>query len=463
MATHAAVVLAAGKGIRMNSQTPKVLHPICGREMVCLVVDGARATGLDEIVVVVPRDSQPFRDALGSGVRYAKQPDALGSGHALLQARSVLTGGETLVALSGDVPLIQPQTLRKMMRLHDEAGACITMMTVVRAKPDGLGRVVRSASGRITAVVEEREADEATLAITELNAGVYCFRVPWVWENLSGLEPSPGGELYLTDLVGRASEQQLPIESVVSEDPQEAIGVNNRVELAEAEAVMRQRIRERWMLHGVTIPDPSSVYIDASAELGQDTMVLPNTHISGRSRIGPNCEIGPNSVVFDSVVGSDCRIIASVIEGSTLGDNVDVGPFSHIRAGSSLEKGVHVGNFAEVKSSRLGPGTKSGHFSYIGDADLGANVNVGAGTVTCNYDGEKKHVTVIGDDAFIGSDSMLVAPIRIGPRSSTGAGSVVTRDVPADSLAKGVPATITPKKGRKGVRKEGAPPRDGLR
>ena len=450
MSSHGAVVLAAGKGTRMKSQTPKVLHRICGREMVSLVVDAACEAGFDPIVVVAPRDSQAIKDTLGSRVRYAQQAQPLGSGHAMLQARSVLDHMENVFVLVGDVPLILPETLSEMRRLHDDREACITLLTAVDVNPNGLGRVVRSGSGSITAVIEEGDADEAALSIAEVNAGVYCFRSHWLWDSLSSLPPSPGGEVFLTDLIGLAAQQSMLLESLQSRHPQETLGVNTRVQLAEAEAVMRQRIRERWMLLGVTMPDPAAVYIEAAAELGQDTVVLPNTHIIGASRIGGNCQIGPNVIVRDSLMGDGCRIVASVIDGSTLDDDVDVGPFSHIRPGSHLERGVRIGTSVEVKNSRLGPGTVSGHFSYIGDADLGANVNIGAGTITCNYDGEKKNKTTIGDDAFIGSDSMLVAPVNIGARSWTGAGAVVTRDVPPDSLAVGVPARVTPKKrGRK--------------
>ena len=426
----------------MKSQTPKVLHRICGREMIGLIVDAARDANLDPITVVVPQESQAIRESLGNGVSHAIQAKPLGSGHALLQAQPLLENVDDLLVLSGDVPLIRSDTLREIMRLHSEGEACITILTSTLTKLDGLGRVVRSSSGTIKAVVEETEADVETLAITEINAGTYCFRASWLWENLDSLLPSRRGEIFLTDLIGLAVRQGKSVEAVRSTDAYETFGVNNRVQLAEVEGVMRQRIRERWMLNGVTMPDPNAVYIDATVELGQDTIVHPNTHITGDTRIGINCEIGPNSMVRDSAIGDDCKVLASVIEGSTLDESVKVGPFSRVRAGSHLQKGVYVGNYTEVKKSKLGPGTKSGHFSYIGDAEIGANVNIGAGTVTCNYDGESKNITVIGDDVFIGSDSMLVAPVNIGDRASTGAGAVVTKDVPPDSLVVGVPAKI---------------------
>lgn len=445
MVSSAAVVLAAGKGTRMRSLTPKVLHRICGREMLGLVVDAAQAAGL-RAVVVVPPDSQAMREVLGEGVIFVEQPEPLGSGHALFQAKVALEGADVVVVLYADVPLITPGTLTAMMRLHEDRGACITMLTARPERRDGLGRVVRNASGAVVAVVEESDAGEEVRAIPEINAGVYCFQTPWLWEALAGLTPSRSGELFLTDLVSLASNEGLHVEAYECPAPLEALGVNTRVQLAEAESALLGRLRDRWMLQGVTMPDPATVYLDATVELGQDSTVFPNTHIRGKTRVGALCEVGPNTIISDSSVGDRCRIVASVVEGSTLAERVQVGPFSHIRPGSRLEDGVYVGNFAEVKMSRLGPGTKAHHFSYLGDADIGSKVNIGAGTVTCNYDGVTKHRTVVGDEAFIGSDSMLVAPVTIGARSMTGAGSVVTRDVPPDSRAIGVPARVQPKK-----------------
>jgi bifunctional UDP-N-acetylglucosamine pyrophosphorylase/glucosamine-1-phosphate N-acetyltransferase len=430
----------------MNSKIPKVLHRVCGREMVSLVVDAARGAGFDATVVVVPPDASSIRTALGNGVSYAVQPEPLGSGHALLQARELLHGVDNVAVLHGDVPLIRPETLASIMRRHQDSRACITLLSATPRAPGDLGRVVRDASGRITAIVEFSQAGEEARSIAEVNGGIYCFSSSWLWPHLEGLGPSPRGEVFLTDLVALASQQGMVIESIQAHQPQEILGVNTRVHLAEAEAVLRQSLRERWMLFGVTLPDPGSVYIDYDVDLGRDTVLLPNTHISGASRIGRDCQIGPNTTISGSEIGDGCRITASVIESSTLEGGVDVGPFSHIRPGSHLESGVHIGNFAEVKQSRLGRGTKSGHFSFIGDADVGANVNIGAGTVTCNYDGTNKHRTRIEDDVFIGSDSMLVAPVTIGARSSTGAGSVVNRDVPPDSLAIGAPARVRAKK-----------------
>ena len=429
----------------MRSQVPKVLHRVCGRAVISLVVDAAKLGGFDTTVAVVAPDSHAVRDSLGDGIAYAVQREPKGTGDALLQARRHVETVNNVAVMYGDVPLVRPETLDSMMQQHVQSGAFVTLLTAHSSNPDGLGRVVRNPSGAITAVVEERDANDDIRSITEVNGGVYCFRSSWLWPNLEALAPAPSGEIYLTDLVERAVQQGLTVESVRAQSPLEITGVNTRVQLAQVEAALRQSLRERWMLAGVTMPDPSSVFIDVDAALGEDTVVLPNTHITGASRIGRQCEIGPNSIVDDSEIGDGCRIVASVVRDSTLEDGVDVGPFSHIRSASHLERGVHIGTSAEVKQSRLGPDTRSGHFSYIGDAEVGANVNIGAGTVTCNYDGTEKHRTRIDDDAFIGSDTMLIAPVTIGARSSTGAGSVVNKDVPPDSQAVGVPATVRPK------------------
>ena len=450
MSSYAGVVLAAGKGTRMKSKIPKVLHQICGREMVRLVVDSLAEAGLHPIVVVVPPDSDAIRSALGDGVVYVEQREPLGSGHALLQARAALDTGTSLFVINGDVPLLRPESILALTRAHHEREACITLLTSLVAGKEGKGRVLRSHDGDIVGIVEESEADAATLSVPEINTGAYCFATSWLWDNLSDLPPSRNGEVFLTDLVAEAGEQGLSVGAVVTEDAGEAVSVNTRVQLAVAEGVLRQRIREKWMLSGVSMPDPGAVYIDLDAELGEDTVLHPNTHVRGASRIGSDCEVGPNSMVIDSVIGNGCKVVASSIEGSRLQDRVAVGPYSRVRGGSRLMDDVYLGNFTDIKNSVLGRGTKSSHFSYIGDAVIGSNVNIGAGTVTCNYDGVRKNQTTIGDDAFIGSDSMLVAPLNIGARASTGAGSVVTKDVPPDSLAVGVPARLVRKKaGRK--------------
>lgn len=444
MTNYAAVILAAGLGTRMRSRTPKALHRVCGREMVSLTLSAARDAGLEHAVVVTPPDDDRFRTALGDTALYATQAQPLGTGNALLQARGALNGVDNIVVLYGDTPLIKPRTLADMMRRHDESEASVTLLTSSAVNPDGMGRIARGADGNITAIVEQEYADDKTLAIREVNCGLYCFRAAWLWQNLERLPPSPNGEVSLTDLIEVAATQGMGVVSVSSDDPHEAMGVNNRVQLADAEAVMRQRIRERWMLAGVAMPDPPSVYIDFDVALGQDTIVMPNTHIRGRTQIGAGCEIGPNAIIDNATIGDGCTVTASVVRDSTLENSVNVGPFSHIRGVSHIESGVHIGTSAEVKNSRLGRETKMKHFSAVGDADLGERVNIGAGTITCNFDGIAKHRTTIGRDAFIGSGTMLVAPVKVGEGAATGTGSVVTRDVAAGAFVAGMPARKVP-------------------
>ena len=442
----ASVILAAGKGSRMKSRLPKVVHPVCGKPMLGIIADACAAAGFDRVVIVVPGESSRIRDAMSDGFSYAVQDEQLGSGHALLKARDAAGDCDNLLVVCGDTPLIRSETLSSLMAVHVRSEVPMTVLTAKVDSPDGLGRMVRDEKGRVAAIVEHSQADAETLAITEINAGVYCFRAAWLWENLPALPPSSVGEIFLTDLAELAVNQGYEVGALTLEDPTEAAGVNTRVELAKAEAAMRERLLRRWMLEGVTIVDPASVYIDFDARIGMDSVILPNTHVRGKTVIGEGCEIGPNSVAVDSRVGDNCVISASVVEEAVLESDTRVGPFSHLRAGAYLESGVRIGNFGEIKNSRIGGGTKSGHFSYIGDAEVGSNVNIGAGSITCNFDGEHKHKTTIGDDAFIGCDTMMVAPVSIGDRSYTGVGSVVNRDVPADSGAIGAPARIRTRK-----------------
>jgi bifunctional UDP-N-acetylglucosamine pyrophosphorylase/glucosamine-1-phosphate N-acetyltransferase len=326
------------------------------------------------------------------------------------------------------------------VELQREHNSPLSMITVMADDPRGYGRVVRSGDGRVQAVVEEVDATPEQLSIRELNAGVYCFSANWLWESLSHIPLSPKGEYYLTDLVGIAVEGGHHVQAILAEDSSEMIGVNTRVHLAEASAVLRQRINRDWMLAGVTIVDPASTYIEPTVTLGQDTVIHPNTFLRGETRVGELCSLGPNTIIQDTLLGNSCKVVASNLEGAVLEDDVEVGPFGRLRRGAHLAQGVHMGNFGEVKNSYLGNGTKMGHFSYVGDATIGANVNIGAGTITCNYDGECKYPTEIEDDVFIGSDTMLVAPVKLGRGAHTGAGSVVNKDVPEYTLVVGIPA-----------------------
>lgn len=437
-----AVVLAAGQGTRMKSRLPKVLHPVAGVPMVSHVTRAAREAGCSRVIAVVGHGGERVAEALTGEVEPVHQREQLGTGHALAQSEAAARGAEHLLVLHGDVPLTRPETLRRMMAAHLESDADLTLLTAVVDDARAYGRVRRDADGRVLEVVEAADLEPGEGPGGEINAGIYCFRASWVWPRLASVPRSPSGEYYLTHLVGLASREGARIVTVMADDPTEALGVNDRLELAEADRIMRDRIRRFHMLNGVTLIDPPTVYIDADVTIGQDSVIGPNVTLAGTTRVGADARIGPGSVVRDSVIGDRCHVELSVVEEATLEDDVDCGPYSHLRPGAYLCRGVHVGNFAEIKNSRVGRNTKMGHFSYLGDAEVGEDVNIGAGTVTCNFDGVHKHRTVIGDGAFIGSDTMLVAPVRVGRNARTAAGSVVNRDVPDGKLAVGAPARI---------------------
>lgn len=445
--TWTAVVLAAGLSTRFKSERPKVVHPLAGRPMLLHVLDALAEAGCPRPpVVVVGPMGDAVRAAAGSRARFAVQPEPRGTGDAVRWAEPLLRGEAAAVLITyADLPLVRPQTYRRLVEAHEAAGATLTLLIAHLPDPSGYGRVIRDPEGRVRGVVEEAEADPEARRRTEINVGVYVVRASWLWPALARLRPSPvKGEAYLTDLVAMAAAEGEPVVAVPLEDAEEALGVNTRVQLAEAERILRRRINTRWMLEGVTLVDPERVYIAAGAVIGPDTVIYPDTYIEGETRIGRRCRIGPNAILRDAHVGDDCVVEASVVEGAILADRVHVGPFAHLRPGARLGEDVHVGNFAEIKNSTLGPRTRMHHFGYLGDATVGADVNIGAGTVTCNYDGVRKHPTIIEDGAFIGSDTMLVAPVRVGRRARTGAGAVVTRDVPPETLVYGVPARPAP-------------------
>lgn len=436
-----AVILAAGQGTRMHSKIPKVLHDLLGRPLASYSIDAAREATGSKPVLIIGHGQDEVRQALADQVDYIVQEPQLGTGHAVLQAKSSLSGRSDLVLVTyADMPLVTPHSLRRLVEAQQSFQGPVTMLTVIADDPRGFGRVVRAKDGQVQSVVEEAQASPEQLEIQELNSGVYCFNAVWLWEALEKIRLSPKGEYYLTDLIGIATGEGQPVQAFIAEDKDEVVGINTRVHLAEAEAVLRRRINRDWMLGGVSIPDPASTYIEPGVQIGQDTVILPNTHLRGSTVVGKNCELGPNTIITDTRIGDNCKVLASVLEKAVLENGVDVGPFGHLRKGAHLAEGVHMGNFGEVKNSYLGPGTKMGHFSYVGDTTTGSNVNIGAGTITCNFDGKMKHPTKIGIGAFIGSDTMLVAPVEIGHGSRTGAGAVVTRDVPPDTLAVGMPA-----------------------
>ncbi len=440
----AGVVMAAGEGTRMRSQTPKPLHRVCGKEMVRYPVNLLKEAGADRVVVVVsPQNKGAIEVVLGDSVEYAVQPSSNGTGGAVDCCAPLLKDQtERVLVIGGDTPLVTADSVACLLNNHAAHAAKMSILTATGEGKTDLGRVVAK-DGTVSRIVEARDADGMPHdAAQEVNAGVYCFDGLWLWNALEKVQFSQSGELYLTELAAIAFDAGETLCAVQAADPTEAFGVNDRVQLSVVEEAMRQRIRQRWMLAGVSMTDPASVYIDADVEIGMDTVILPNTMLTGRTSIGENCEIGPNSVIRDTCVGNNCRVTASALEEAVMEDHTDIGPFSHLRPGAYLESGVHIGNYVEVKESRFKAGAVMGHFGYAGDATIGERVNVGAGMITCNYDGKEKHRTVVEDDAFIGCDTMLVAPVTVGHGSVTGAGAVVTKDIPPARLAVGVPATI---------------------
>ncbi|MDR3576635.1 MAG: bifunctional UDP-N-acetylglucosamine diphosphorylase/glucosamine-1-phosphate N-acetyltransferase GlmU [Anaerolineaceae bacterium] len=436
-----AVILAAGQGTRMHSNIPKVLHLLAGQPLIRYSLQAAAGIGTEKPVVVIGHGSEQVRQVVGEDARFVMQEPQLGTGHAVLTAETLLAGKTDLViVISADMPLMSADTLRRMVSVQQANPGPITMLTIFSDDSHGFGRVIRSLDGSVHEIVEEAQATPEQLAVCELNVGAYCFQASWLWDALKRVPLSPKGEYYLTDTVGLAVVDGLPVQAISLQDNGEALGINTRLHLAEAENILRQRINTKHMLAGVTLMDPNSIYIQADVIIGKDTIVWPNTYLRGKTSIGEGCSIGPNTIIEDTQIGNACTILASVLEGAVVENHVGMGPFCHLRKGAHLAQDVHMGNFGEVKDSYLGPGTKMGHFSYIGNAHIEEDVNIGAGTITCNFDGVNKNPTEIGAHAFIGSDTMLVAPVSIGEGARTGAGSVVTHDVPAQDVVVGVPA-----------------------
>lgn len=436
-----AVLLAAGQGTRMKSNLPKVLHPIAGKPMLWYALRAVEMASTEKPVVIVGHGAQQVAELVGKSAQCVLQEPQLGTGHAVMQAESLLKGKTDYVIVSyADMPLLRGETFQRLVETQQKNSGPLTLLTVYANDPRGFGRILRKPDGAVAAIVEEYVATPEQKAIKELNVGAYCFSAAWLWEALHRIPLSPKGEYYLTDTVELAVQDGLPVQALLHDDLAETVGINTRVHLAEAETLMRGRINRDLMLGGVTMTDPASTYIEAGVKIGKDTVILPNTYIQGETEIGEDCSIGPNTHIRNAQIGNRCQVFMSVVEGARLDDDVDIGPFARLRKGAHLMSHVHMGNFGEVKDSTLEPGVKMGHFSYIGNARIGANTNIGAGTITCNFDGERKHPTEIGENVFIGSDTMLVAPLKIGKGARTGAGAVVTKDVPEDTVVVGVPA-----------------------
>ena len=440
MGSLASIVLAAGKGTRMKSGLIKVLHPVAGMPMIAWPVAAARNAGSDPIVLVIGHQANAVQSTFrgATDIRCAMQEEQLGTGHAVACALEALSGFHgTVLILCGDTPLLRSETLTAMLEFHRDNQAAVTVLTALMDDPYGYGRVVRDVSGRVSRIVEQKDADPDEQEIREINSGIYCMDSEFLSANIREIgNDNAQKEYYLTDLLAIAVRKGLTCLALPTADADEIMGVNDRVQLAEAARVLRRRINRSHMLNGVTIIDPDTTYIDNGITIGADTVIHPGCRIGEGTIIGEGCEIEGNVTIMDCLIGDECHIkAASVLESSKLGEDVAVGPMAHLRPGTQLGAKVKIGNFVETKKIVMGEGSKASHLTYLGDAELGRNVNIGCGTITCNYDGVNKHLTVIGDDVFIGSDVQLVAPVSVGHRSLVAAGTTVTIDVPPDSLA----------------------------
>lgn len=432
----AAVVLAAGKGTRMKSNWPKVLHEVCGKPMVAYAVDAAEKAGAETIVTVVGYRGDEVARVLEGRATIVHQDQQLGTAHALLQARAVLENFKgNILVLCGDTPLVSPGTLEKLVREAEEDGAAAAVLTTFPPDPTGYGRIVRDERGELARIVEQKDAGPDELAIREVNSGIYCFNADGLFAALSRLDADNAqGEYYLTDIVGLYRQKGLKVSAVTADDWQEMLGVNDRVQLARVAKIMRQNILEKLMLAGVTVLDPDTTCVGSEVKVGRDTVIYPFTIIEGNTIIGEECVIGPSTRLVNVEIGSGSRVEQSTIHDSKIGDNCLVGPFAYIRPGCIIGQGVKIGDFVELKKTTVSDGSKVPHLSYLGDCWVGKNVNVGAGTITCNYDGKNKHPTFISDGAFIGSNANLVAPVTVGENAVIGAGSTITKDVPPGAL-----------------------------
>ena len=429
------VVLAAGKGVRMNSRIPKVLHPVAGRPMLLWSMAAARALDPERTLVVTNPNQDGVQAALNGEGQTVPQREQLGTGHALSQVSAEHRAAGPVIVLYADAPLLRGETLKRLLAEHRASEAAVTLLTAMLDDPRGYGRIIRARNGVFRRIVEEKDASEAEKQIHEINSGVYCFRGRELWPALRQLEnKNKAHEYYLTDVVALIKGK---VDTMLVGDAREILGINDRRQLAQAEHIMRERILDDLMLRGVTITDPGSTFVDADVSIGQDTVIHPFSTITGHSVVGQDCVLGPMTQIRDSTLGDGCRVERSHLEHVKIASNVVIGPFSRLRPGTELAEGVHIGTHTEIKNSKIGAGSAVPHFSYLGDAVVGANVNIGAGSITANWDGFEKKVTEIGDGVYVSCDTIFVAPVRVGSDATTAADTVVTKDVPAGSLAIG--------------------------
>ena len=434
-----AVILAAGQGTRMKSKLYKVLHSVCGKPMVEHVVEHIQTLDVARTVSIVGHGAEKVKEQLGDKSEYVLQAEQLGTGHAVQQAESLLGDLEgTTIVICGDTPLIRPETMKALIEHHESENAKATILTAVAEDPTGYGRVLRAADGQVEAIVEHKDATEEQRLVTEINTGTYCFDNKALFTALKSVNnDNVQGEYYLPDVISILKEQGEIVAASICDDFSETLGVNDRFALAQAETLMRARINEKHMRYGVTIINPDNTYIGTDVEIGRDTILLPGTMLEGKVVIGEDCVVGPNTHVKDSQIGDRTNVKNSVVEESVIGEDVAVGPFAHLRPASNVGNHAKVGNFVELKKTTLGEGSKASHLTYLGDAEIGADVNIGCGTITVNYDGVNKFKTIIKDKAFVGCNANLMAPVILGEKSLIAAGTTVSKDVPDNALAIG--------------------------
>lgn len=432
-----AVILAAGQGTRMKSKLYKVLHPVCGKPMVQHVVDHIQTLDVNRIVTVVGHGAEKVQQQLGDKSEYVLQAEQLGTAHAVQQAEAILGNEEgTTLVVCGDTPLIRPETMQALFEHHQATNAKATILTAIAENPTGYGRILRGNNGQVEQIVEQKDASAEQQLVREINTGTYCFDNKLLFETLKLVKnDNAQGEYYLPDVIEILQKQGDIVEAYVTDNFEETLGVNDRVALSQAETLMRTRINEKHMRNGVTIIHPETTHISADAVIGRDTVIQPGSMIEGTTVIGEDCIIGPNIQIIDSRVGDRTTIHSSVVRESAIAEDTAIGPFAHIRPLSDIGSHVKIGNFVEVKKSKLDHGSKVSHLSYIGDAEIGSNVNIGCGSITVNYDGKNKFKTIIEDDVFVGCNTNLVAPVKVGKGSFIAAGSTITKEVPEDALA----------------------------